>query len=76
MSYCFDIQMRAWGMIRPKSGNQTLAYAFEDLLSTIHSANHRLNDRINQDRAVSKSAERLDEVIEEMETEQRHEEDA
>ncbi len=65
MSYCFDVQMRAWRMFKTAGGTQEwyVTELFEQLLDAMHSANHRLDDKINKDRAVSQAAKRLEEQL-------------
>lgn len=68
MSYCFDVQMKAWRKLQ-KTRSVTLSHLFENLMEDIHSANHRLDDKINADREVSFTARRLEKLLGIMEEE-------
>ncbi len=67
MSYSFDV---IEGIFRdrfaPKSGDEYEKHLFEMALSDMHSANHELNDGINHNSRVRKSADRLDKYVREL----------
>lgn len=67
MSYAFDILSRAWEQLKqelpPEHRDGVVAMRFGFLLEELHDANHRVNDAINKDSAVTADARRLDSAL-------------
>ena len=67
MSHSFDVQNRAWNLLREKLPEDVrfseVAIRFEFLMESIHEANHRISDAINKDARVTRSAQRLDDAV-------------
>lgn len=67
MSHCYDIMAKAWSQFAaqlPKEVREgQVATYFGLLIEEMHEANHRLKDAINKDRAVSRTAVKLDNAI-------------
>ena len=68
MSYCYDVQAKAWAILREKLPadvqDSELAIRFGFLIDDMHEANHRLKDAINKDDRVHHCARNLDRLME------------
>ena len=67
MSHCYDVMQKAWSKLSENFPSEVrhgeIAIRFEILMNEMHEANHRLNDAINKDRRVTRSAMRLDKAL-------------
>ena len=76
MSYVFDVQRDAWCKIRKFVEDEQLVYLFEELMESIHDANHRVpsengkhkGDGVNHDSGAISRANLLREHMEKEKT--------
>jgi hypothetical protein len=67
MSYSFDTMSRAWAQLSQdlppavREGEAAMMFGF--LIEAMHEANHQLDDRVNKDPRVSRTAQRLETAL-------------
>jgi hypothetical protein len=63
VSYCFDVLERTWAELRRQLPDSELVIRFELMLHELHSANHRLADKVNQDPGMRSLARELESAL-------------